>query len=75
MLLYRGSILAELVDNLTEVGRSSQLGGGQDLLVRLHNALDAGERGVRRVSVQGEAMADLAEGDRDTAETKCREHL
>ena len=75
MLLYRGSILAELVDNLTKVGRSSQLGGGQDLLVRLHNALDAGERGVRRVSVQGEAMADLAEGDRDTAETKCREHL
>ena len=75
MLLNGGCVLAKLMDNFAEVGRPCQLGRGQDLLVRLHDALDAGERGVRRVSVQGEAMADLAEGNRDTAETKRREHL
>ena len=63
------------MDNFAEVGRSCQLGCGQDLLVCLHDALDARQGRVSRIAVQGEAMADLAEGDWDATEAKCREHL
>ena len=71
------SILIELVDNLSEVGGSCKLSLRQDVVVRLHDALNTLQGRILWVAIQREAMADasLSVALCDSTKAKGREHL